>query len=102
MICYAFIAGANGLTHGFNGSADVIRYHTAAVLTLWSTTPIAVAICAYLCDLFVPISRTEQPGTDYAPTPLGPFRPESVVLNTTDIYRQSAQIPTKDFSTEGN
>lgn len=93
LICYAFVNGRNGLTHGFDGSADVIRYHTATVLTLWSTAPIAVAICAYLCDLFVPLSKAEQPGSDYAPTPIGPFRPESVVLNTTEIYRNSAQIP---------
>jgi ammonia channel protein AmtB len=98
LICYAFVNGKNGLTHGFDGSADVIRYHTATVLTLWSTAPIAVAICAYLCDLFVPLSKAEQAGSDFAPTPIGPFRPESVILNTADIYRQSSQIPAKGTS----
>lgn len=93
LICYAFVNGENGLTHGFHGSADVIRYHTATVLTLWSTTPIAVALCAFFCDLFVPLSKAEQTGADFAPTPIGPFRPESVVLQTTQIYRQSSQIP---------
>jgi Amt family ammonium transporter len=96
LICYAFVNGKNGLTHGFDGSADVIRYHTATVLTLWSTAPIAVAICAYLCDLFVPLSRAEQQGTDFTPIHIGPFRPESAIMSTADIYRVSSQIISKD------
>jgi Amt family ammonium transporter len=86
-ISYQFInpAGQNGLTYGNPGP---IRYHLATVITFWVTTPIAVALVAFVTDLLVPLSKAEQPGGVYAPTNVGPFRPESFRLDTTDIYKR--------------
>jgi Amt family ammonium transporter len=88
LISYQFInpsQGHDGLTAGNPGS---LRYHLATVITFWVTTPIAVALVAFVTDLIVPLSKAEQSGGLYAPTNIGPFRPESVKLNTVDIYQR--------------
>lgn len=99
LISYAFVnpAGYNGITHGYDNSADAIRYHTSTVLVLWPATAIAVGLCAFLVDLFVPLSKAEQAAGDniYTPTNIGPFRPDSMYIDTADIYRQSSRIPDK-------
>jgi ammonium transporter, Amt family len=96
MMTYFFVnpyTGNNGLTYGDPG---VIRHHLAAILAMWTVAPISILICAFLCDMFVPLSRSEQASNEvFAPVSLGPFRQETVIFSPSDIYRQSTKIPMK-------
>eukprot|EP01039_Chlorochromonas_danica_P006396 gene6396-7051_t len=71
LISYQFVnkEGMNGLTYGHEGP---IRHHTAAVLATWSCGLLAVFLCLFFSDFFVPLGRNFQKGGDYDPVPLGP------------------------------
>lgn len=96
MLSYKFInaEGMQGLTYGFQTG---IRHHVAVVLAMWSCGILAIFVCLFLSDLFVPLMKNpDSEKGAFEPAPLGPLRAATNVEHT-DVYK-----PQSNFNEEAN